>query len=125
MSDDENLTGMWKGSSDIIQLTDHVDAGRTDLFEAFDRDPLARHDIELQTMISGVRGSSRIPRFVLSRVEFGRWLVTQISAERGGPATIVSPQIFDDARDAERYVFQLRLGLLRNLAPASSEEAIA
>ena len=63
---DAKLAAMWKGSSDAIELTDVVDGTRTDLFERFERDPLARHDLEVQALVSGVRGSARIPRLVLS-----------------------------------------------------------
>ncbi len=106
---------MWKGSSEQLELNDRPDFGRSDLFRVFEADPLARHDLELQLLVSGVRGSARIPRLVLVRVGPGQWQVTRIAAERGGTATRVSPQLFDDIRDAERYVFSLRLQLLGEL----------
>lgn len=109
------LSGMWKGSSELLSLTDEVDATRTDLLADFDRDPLGRHDLELQLMVSGVRGSARIPRLVLARHGHGRWVVVEIAARRGGEPRIVSPRVFDDLRDAERYVFSLRLQLLGDL----------
>lgn len=118
MTSDE-MTAMWKGSSDLLELTDHPDFSRSDLFSAFDSDPLGRHDLELQMLVSGVRGSSRIPRFVLSRVGAmhcsRRWVIVQISAARGGEATLVSERIFDDICKAERFVFDLRLQLLSEL----------
>jgi hypothetical protein len=55
---DAKLAAMWKGSNDAIELTDVVDGTRTDLFERF--------DLEVQALVSGVRGSARIPRLVLS-----------------------------------------------------------
>ena len=112
---DAKLAAMWKGSSDAIELTDVVDGTRTDLFERFERDPLARHDIEVQALISGVRGSARIPRLVLSRVGGGGWLLTEIGPRRGDPPRIISPRVFDDLRDAERFVFSLRLAMLSAL----------
>ena len=112
---DGELTGMWKGRSDALVLTDEVDATRTDLLAQFERDPLGRHDVELQLLVSGVRGSSRIPRLVLSQLEHGRWLVTEIAGRRGAEPRIVTPRVFDDLRDAERYVFGLRLQLLADL----------
>jgi hypothetical protein len=111
---------MWKGSSERLELGDHLDFGRTDLFAAFEADPLARHDLELQLLVSGVRGSGRIPRMVLARVAPGRWQVIRIAAERGGAPELVSPRVFDDLRDAERYVFGLRLQLLGALDAAAS-----
>ena len=80
---DAKLAAMWKGRSDAIELTDVVDGTRTDLFERFERDPLARHDLEVQALVSGVRGSARIPRLVLARVAGGGWLLTEIGARRG------------------------------------------
>lgn len=109
------LTGMWKGRSDALVLTDEVDATRTDLIADFERDPLGRHDIELQMMLSGVRGSSRIPRLVLAQIEHGRWVLTEIARRRGAEPRLVTPRVFDDLRDAERYVFSLRLQLLADL----------
>lgn len=118
MTSDE-LTAMWKGSSELLEMTDHPDFTRSDLFSAFEADPLGRHDLELQMLVSGVRGSSRIPRFVLSRVGEvdggGRWVVVRISAVRGGDAVLVSGRIFDDIPKAERFVFDLRLQLLSEL----------
>lgn len=109
------LTGMWKGSSDVLALSDRVDGTRADLLDEFDRDPLGRHDLELQLTVSGVRGSARIPRFALARIDHGRWQVVRTSGRRGGPLHAVSPRVFDDLRDAERYVFGLRLQLLSEL----------
>ena len=117
---DAKLAAMWKGSSAAIELTDVVDGTRTDLFERFSRDPLARHDLEVQALVSGVRGSARIPRLVLARVAGGGWLVTEIGARRGDAPRIVSPQVFDDLRDAERFVFSLRLALLGSLKETQS-----
>ena len=123
---DAKLAAMWKGSSDAIELTDVVDGTRTDLFERFERDPLARHDLEVQALVSGVRGSARIPRLVLSRVAGGGWLLTEIGSRRGDPPRIVSPRVFGDLRDAERFVFSLRLSLLAALGseqgPLGSEQ---
>ena len=73
---------------------------------------LGRHDIELQLMVSAIRGSGRIPRFVLGQVEFGRWIVLQVAETRGGEPTRISDDVFDDLRAAERFVFALRLQLL-------------
>lgn len=118
MTSDE-ITAMWKGTSDLLELTDHPDFTRSDLFSAFAADPLGRHDLELQMLVSGVRGSARIPRFVLSRLGegngAGRWVIARISAERGGDSTLVTERIFDDIRTAERFVFDLRLQLLSEL----------
>jgi hypothetical protein len=114
------LTGMWKGKSTVLTLTDEVDATRTDLIADFERDPLARHDVELQVLVSGVRGSARIPRLVLSQLDFGRWVVTEIAATRGAEPRQLLPRVFDDLRDAERYVFSYRLQLL---AALHTEEA--
>ena len=122
-SDAAALTGMWKGSSDVLALTDHVDATRTDLLNEFDRDPLCRHDLELQLLVSGVRGSGRIPRIALARLEHGRWLVVRTAGRRGAPLEIVTPRVFDDLRDAERYVFALRLQLLSELAAPDDGDA--
>ena len=109
---DDPLTVMWKGSNSELELSDSVDPSRTDLLDDFDRDPLGRHDIELQLMVSAIRGSSRIPRFVLGQVEFGRWIVLQVAETRGGEPTRISDDVFDDLRAAERFVFALRLQLL-------------
>lgn len=118
---DAKLAAMWKGSSGAIELTDVVDGTRTDLFDRFDRDPLARHDIELQALVSGVRGSARIPRLVLSRVAGGGWLLTEIGTSRGDPPRIVSPRVFTDLREAERFVFSLRLAMLVPAGPSKRE----
>ena len=112
---DDNAAGMWKGSSDVLELTDVVDGSRTDLFEMFERDPLARHDLELQVLVSGVRGSNRIPRLVVAQVARGRWTVFEIRRERGAEPRQVSPRVFDELRDAERFVFNLRLHWLAEL----------
>jgi hypothetical protein len=109
------LSGMWKGSSDQLSLTDVVDGTRTDLFADFDRDPLGRHDLELQLLVSGVRGSARIPRLVLARQEHGRWVVIEVTDRRGGAPLLVTPRVFDELRDAERFVFALRVQLLAAL----------
>jgi len=114
------LAGMWKGSNDLLTLTDEVDATRTDLLADFDRDPLGRHDIELQMMVSGVRGSARIPRLVLAQLDYSRWVIVEIAGERGAEPRILSPRVFDDLRDAERYVFALRLQLLAEASAAST-----
>jgi hypothetical protein len=115
------LTRSWprcgRGRSDAIELTDVVDGTRTDLFERFERDPLARHDLEVQALVSGVRGSARIPRLVLARVAGGGWLLTEVGARRGEPPRLVSPRVFGDLRDAERNAFSLRLALLAALGP--------
>ncbi len=116
------LTGMWKGESDILVLSDVVDATRTDLIADFERDPLGRHDVELQMMVSGVRGSARIPRLVLAQLDHGRWVIVEIAATRGAEPRILSPRVFDDLREAERYVFSYRLQLLAGLATGSEEE---
>ena len=121
---DAKLAAMWKGSSDAIELTDVVDGTRTDLFERFERDPLARHDLEVQALVSGVRGSARIPRLVLCRVAGGGWLLTEIGSRRGEPPRIVSPRVFDDLRDAERFVFSLRLSLLGALGSEQEKQQI-
>jgi hypothetical protein len=117
---------MWKGSSEVLELTDDLDFGRTDLFTTFARDPLARHDLELQMFVSGLRGSARIPRFVLARAGeghgHGRWLVIRVSPERGGQAAVETPRVFDDLRDAERYVFERRLELLGALDAAATDD---
>lgn len=109
------LSGMWKGSSDQLSLTDVVDGTRTDLFADFDRDPLGRHDLELQLLVSGVRGSARIPRLVLARQEHGRWVVIEVADRRGGAPRLVTPRVFDELRDAERFVFAVRVQLLAAL----------
>lgn len=106
---------MWKGHSERLELTDRPDFTRTDLFGRFESDPLARHDLELQLLVSGVRGSARIPRLVLARSAQHHWVVTRIAARRGAPAELVTPRLFDDLRAAERYVFGLRLQLLAAL----------
>lgn len=113
----DQAAAMWKGSNDRLELSDRPDYDRTDLFDGFDADPLGRHDLELQLLVSGVRGSARIPRLVLARVAPGRWRVIRIAAERGGAATLIGPRVFDDLRDAERFVFGLRLQLLAALDP--------
>lgn len=115
-------TAMWKGSSDRLELDDRPDFTRTDLFHAFELHPLARHELELQLLVSGIRGSARIPRFVLARVGGGRWQIIRIAAERGGPASLVTPRIFDDLEEAERFVFELRLQLLGALDRESAAQ---
>jgi hypothetical protein len=106
---------MWKGHSDALELSDTVDPTRTDLFDRFLAAPFARHDLELQLLISSVRGSARIPRIVLSQVSEHRWVVTQIAAERGARPELVTPREFDDLEDAERFVFEYRLRLLHRI----------
>jgi hypothetical protein len=121
---DAKLAAMWKGGGGAFELTDVVDGTRTDLFERFERDPLARHDLEVQALVSGVRGSARIPRLVLARVAGGGWLLTEIGSRRGDPPRIVSPRVFSDLRDAERFVFTLRLSLLAGLSSESLSSGV-
>lgn len=111
---------MWTAGSALLPLTDRIDATRTDLLERFDRDPLAIHNLELQVLVSGIRQSARLPRIVLSRVDHGRWLVTEIGAGRPGRPRILSPRVFDDQREAERFVFNHRLALLAALDDAET-----
>ena len=103
---------MWKVTSGRLEPSDTVDFDRTDLFADFVRDPLARHGVELQRLVSGLRGSGRLPRFVLARLAPARWQIIAVSPERGSAPTLVTPRIFDDLRAAEHYVFELRLQLL-------------
>ena len=103
---------MWKGHSDALELSDIVDGTRTDLFDRFLAAPFARHDLELQLMVSSMRGSARIPRIVLAQAGERRWVVTQIAAERGARPELVTAREFDDLEDAERFVFDYRLRLL-------------
>jgi len=58
---------------------------RTDLFERFERDPLARqHDLEVQGARLGVRGLGRAFRGSCWRgVAGGGWLLTEVGARRG------------------------------------------
>lgn len=115
------LFGSWTGRHQELPVSDEVDAGRADLFRAFAAAPRARHDLELQLLVSGVRGSRRIPRFVLVRVGTGRWRVARMPAERGAEPTLVGGRVFEDLDDAERYVMDLRLSLLADL-PDTGEE---
>ena len=119
--ENETLEGMWKGESSSFPLTDKIDPTRADLFREFENAPLHRHDLELQLLISGIRGSARLPRYVLVRQGFGRWCVAAMSNQRGGQPTLVSPRVFDNQDAAERFVFNLRL---KELAALDSTEEI-
>ena len=114
-AENETLEGMWKGESSSYPLTDRIDPARTDLFRDFENAPLSRHDLELQLLISGIRGSARLPRYVLVRESIGRWRIAAMSLKRGGAPKLVSPRVFDDQNDAERFVFNIRLQQLAAL----------
>lgn len=119
---DHDKQGMWTGSRSHFPLSDRVDASRADLLNKFEDAPLARHDLELQLVVSSLRGSSRIPRYVLVRRATSEWQVVQISPHRGGAPALVSPRVFTRQDDAERFVLNLRIQALGTPLPATEGE---
>jgi hypothetical protein len=114
-----NSNWFWNRS---VPVNDSPDPTRVDLFERFFRNPRGRHDLEVQALVSGVRGSVRIPRFILARVDRQRWQVLKLPSHRGMAPEIVGGQMFSDRDDAERFVMNLRLSLLADIDQMATEQ---
>jgi hypothetical protein len=114
MAGDQADTGpaKWRQQSQF-ELTDRIADAHPDLVAAFDRDPLARHDIELQLLVSGIRGSIRVPRLVLLKVGSNQWQLAEAPMARGEPCTLMTEQVFNDIETAERAAMAIRLDVLR------------
>lgn len=91
-----------------FDIPDRIDPARTDLRAEFMADPLGRHSLDLQLLLGLMRGSPRLPRWILLVSKPGEsWLLAE-AAPRGEPPRIVPGREFTSLADAERHVFDLR-----------------
>lgn len=116
----QSLFGAWGGRNKPLPVSDDIDLTRTDLVRIFEAAPRARHDLEVQLLASGVRGSRKVPRLVLVRIGEQQWRIARVAEVRGGEPELYDRE-FDDKDDAERYVMNLRLSLLTESSTAGAD----
>ena len=104
---------MWANARSGLPIPATIDATRTDLRRRFERDPLARHDAELQAVVAALRGNGRLPRYCLLSVGPGQgWRIASMSRSRGAPPDWISEHVFTDRDEAERWAFARRWDLV-------------
>lgn len=86
-----------------------IDASRTDLAEAFRRDPFGFQRPELRALVNFMRA---LPiegkHFLVTVIPGQRWMLAQMSETRPLRPTLFENVQFESLEDAERHVFALR-----------------
>ena len=86
-----------------------IDASRKDLVEEFRKTPVGHQSVELQKMMSVMRGERFPGKHVLICTKpFKEWRLAQLSGVRGDPPEVVEGVVYTSIEAAEWGVFKIR-----------------
>ena len=86
-----------------------IDASRKDLVEEFRKTPVGLQSVELQKMMSVIRGE-RFPakHILICTKPFEEWQLARLSGVRGEPPEVVEGVVYSSIEEAEWGVFKIR-----------------